>query len=63
MTASGVPFDASRPHVARVYDYLLGGKDNFGADRAFRAPVPLVPQCPMAIWMIRTMTRIIAIAM
>jgi hypothetical protein len=29
-----VPFDASRPHVARVYDYLLGGKDNFAADRA-----------------------------
>ena len=28
------PFDASRPHVARVYDYLLGGKDNFAADRA-----------------------------
>jgi hypothetical protein len=27
-------FDASRPHVARVYDYLLGGKDNFTADRA-----------------------------
>jgi S-adenosyl methyltransferase len=27
-------FDASRPHVARVYDYLLGGKDNFAADRA-----------------------------
>jgi hypothetical protein len=26
-------FDASRPHVARVYDYLLGGKDNFAADR------------------------------
>ena len=33
MTASSVPFDASRPHVARVYDYLLGGKDNFVADR------------------------------
>ena len=33
MTASSVPFDASRPHVARVYDYLLGGKDNFSADR------------------------------
>jgi S-adenosyl methyltransferase len=29
-----LPFDASRPHVARVYDYLLGGKDNFAADRA-----------------------------
>ena len=24
-------FDASRPNAARVYDYLLGGKDNFGA--------------------------------
>ena len=22
------------PNVARMYDYLLGGKDNFGADRA-----------------------------
>jgi hypothetical protein len=27
-------FDASRPHISRVYDYLLGGKDNFAADRA-----------------------------
>jgi hypothetical protein len=27
-------FNAARPHVARVYDYLLGGKDNFAADRA-----------------------------
>jgi S-adenosyl methyltransferase len=25
--------DASRPSIARVYDYLLGGKDNFAADR------------------------------
>jgi hypothetical protein len=24
---------ASVAHVARVYDYLLGGKDNFAADR------------------------------
>ena len=22
------------PHIARVYDYWLGGKDNFAADRA-----------------------------
>jgi hypothetical protein len=29
-----VLFDSSRPNVARVYDYLLGGKDNFAADRA-----------------------------
>jgi S-adenosyl methyltransferase len=26
-------FDTSVPHVARVYDYWLGGKDNFAADR------------------------------
>jgi hypothetical protein len=27
--------DTSRAHVARVYDYWLGGKDNFEADRAY----------------------------
>jgi S-adenosyl methyltransferase len=26
--------DPSRPNVARLYDYLLGGRDNFAADRA-----------------------------
>src|SRR6201992_1347978 len=26
-------FDASRAHPARMYDYLLGGKDHFAADR------------------------------
>jgi len=26
--------DASKAHMARVYDYWLGGKDNFAADRA-----------------------------
>jgi hypothetical protein len=37
MTDSDVPargFDPSRPNVARVYDYLLDGKDHFAADRA-----------------------------
>ncbi len=29
----GVPFDTSRAHMARVYDFWLGGKDNFAADR------------------------------
>jgi hypothetical protein len=29
------PLDTNTPHPARVYDYLLGGKDNFAADRAF----------------------------
>jgi S-adenosyl methyltransferase len=26
-------FDTGVPHIARVYDYWLGGKDNFAADR------------------------------
>jgi len=26
-------FDTSVPHIARVYDFWLGGKDNFAADR------------------------------
>ena len=31
LTPNGI--DISRPNVARIYDYLLGGKDNFAADR------------------------------
>lgn len=27
------PFDPSKPSIARVYDYLVGGKDNFPSDR------------------------------
>jgi hypothetical protein len=32
---AGLPvnLNTDRPHPARVYDYLLGGKDNFAADR------------------------------
>jgi S-adenosyl methyltransferase len=26
-------FDTSVPHIARIYDYWLGGKDNYAADR------------------------------
>jgi hypothetical protein len=26
-------FDAPQPNIARIYDYLLGGKDNYGPDR------------------------------
>jgi O-methyltransferase involved in polyketide biosynthesis len=34
-TRNPVPgdIDTSRPNVARIYDYLLGGKDNFTVDR------------------------------
>jgi hypothetical protein len=30
---TGVSFDTSVAHIARIYDYWLGGKDNFAADR------------------------------
>lgn len=30
---SGAPLDVTVPNVARIYDYLLGGKDNYAADR------------------------------
>ena len=32
--AKRAAFDTSVAHVARVYNYWLGGKDNFAADRA-----------------------------
>jgi S-adenosyl methyltransferase len=34
MATSGVGFRPEQPNVARMYDYMLGGKDNFPADRA-----------------------------
>ena len=33
-TGEPARLDTSVPHIARVYDYWLGGKDNFAADRA-----------------------------
>ncbi len=40
-------FDPDTPSIARVYDYVLGGKDNFAADRALAERlvnlVPLIP--------------------
>jgi hypothetical protein len=33
-TAEKTPFDTSVAHQARMYDYVLGGKDNYAADRA-----------------------------
>jgi O-methyltransferase involved in polyketide biosynthesis len=32
-SAVPAPFDTGQPNIARVYDYLLGGKDNYEADR------------------------------
>nr|WP_168723515.1 SAM-dependent methyltransferase [Streptomyces sp. SAT1] len=33
MTEEGISIDHTRPSIARVYDYLLGGKDNYAVDR------------------------------
>lgn len=44
-------FDPSAPNVARVYDYLLGGKDNFEVDRMMAAHlVKIVPPLPQMLW-------------
>ncbi|MEW2449363.1 SAM-dependent methyltransferase [Streptomyces parvulus] len=33
MTGETSSIDSTRPSIARVYDYLLGGKDNYAVDR------------------------------
>jgi S-adenosyl methyltransferase len=38
-----LPFDITKAHQARVYDYLLGGKDNYAADRAWA-------EAALAVW-------------
>ena len=41
--------DITRPNVARVYDYFIGGKDNFSADREFaRQAMEIAPKAPLA---------------
>ncbi|XVQ06983.1 SAM-dependent methyltransferase [Spirillospora sp. CA-255316] len=49
--ADGLPgFDPSSPNEARVLDYLMGGKDNFAADRqAAEEMLELAPEIPMMI--------------
>jgi hypothetical protein len=40
-----VPFSPTAPSIARMYDYMLGGKDNFAADRtAVRAILETFPE-------------------
>ena len=48
---AGTPdLDASRPQSARIYDYLLGGKDNFAPDRAVGdALIQEVPALPAMV--------------
>jgi hypothetical protein len=41
--------DTSKPNIARMYDYWLGGKDNFAADReAAQKVMALLPDLPKA---------------
>src|SRR5437867_13456828 len=42
--------DTSVPHIARVYDYWLGGKDNFAVDRAAAEQVmETFPDIPVSV--------------
>jgi hypothetical protein len=41
--------DVTKPNVARVYDYFVGGKDNFSADREFaQAAMRIAPKAPLS---------------
>ncbi len=41
--------DITRPNGARVYDYLIGGKDNFTADRVFAGKIlQCAPKAPLS---------------
>jgi S-adenosyl methyltransferase len=53
MTKDDVPgeIDTTTPSPARMYDYYLGGKDNFAADRdAARKALSVVPQGRQVAW-------------
>lgn len=51
-------FDVSRPNVARVYDALLRGKDNFAADRALVGEIlRQAPKAPLSAMANRAFLR------
>jgi S-adenosyl methyltransferase len=50
--------DITRPNVARVYDYFVGGKDNFTADREFaNRAMDLAPNAALAAQLNRGFLR------
>jgi hypothetical protein len=53
-------FDPSRPNVARIYDYLLGGKEHFAADR--QAAQRLIAALPNAAAVARANRTFLAAA-
>ncbi|MCW2887605.1 MAG: hypothetical protein QOE54_3654 [Streptosporangiaceae bacterium] len=47
-SAESLGFDPTTPNIARMYDYFLGGKDNFAADReAADQVMRLAPEVPL----------------
>jgi hypothetical protein len=58
--AGALGVDTSRPNVARVYDYLLGGKDHFAADR--QAAQRLIETLPNAAAVARANRMFLAAA-
>ncbi|MCO5969749.1 SAM-dependent methyltransferase [Actinoallomurus soli] len=57
-TGSHPGIDTSVPHTARMYDYLLGGKDNFAVDRAaVRKVLEAMPDMPQSIRLSRLFLR------
>lgn len=47
----GPGFDPTVPNVARIYDYMLGGKDNFAADRQLAEQI--MANVPTSAWSAR----------
>lgn len=46
----GKEFDPNVPNIARIYDYMLGGKDNFAADRAAAEQIAAAfPEAPEGV--------------
>jgi SAM-dependent methyltransferase len=51
-------FDVSVPHPSRIWNYLLGGKDHFAADRAAgQAAVQVLPLMPVIARITRRFAR------
>lgn len=47
----GPGFDPTVPNVARIYDYMLGGKDNFASDR--QVAEQIMANVPTSAWSAR----------
>jgi O-methyltransferase involved in polyketide biosynthesis len=58
--AAGRGFDPGKPNPARIYDYLLGGKDNYVADRD--AAAQLLTALPDAVHVARANRAFLAAA-